>query len=92
MCSWGRILASTGSAVLSRPLDPSLVSVSFVPSDGSRALPVLVNGEPEVVDEERAKQILQEEEFEVRVELGLGGESAKYWTCDFSYVSTAICG
>ena len=53
---------------------------------------MLVNGEPEVVDEERAKQILQEEEFEVRVELGLGGESATYWTCDFSYVSTAICG
>jgi glutamate N-acetyltransferase / amino-acid N-acetyltransferase len=68
------------------------VSVSFVPSDGSRALPVLVNGEPEVVDEARAKQILQEEEFEVRVELGLRGESAKYWTCDSSYVSTVICG
>ena len=55
-------------------------------------MPVLVNGEPEVVDEERAKQILQEEEFEVRVELGLRGESAKYWTCDSSYVSTVICG
>jgi glutamate N-acetyltransferase/amino-acid N-acetyltransferase len=63
------------------------VSVSFVPSDGSSVLPVLVNGEPEDVDEARAKEILQEEEFEVRVELGLGAESATYWTCDFSYVS-----
>jgi len=90
--NWGRILASTGSVALSTPLDPSLVSVSFVPSDGSRALPVLVNGEPENVDEERATEILQEEEFEVRVELGLGAESAKYWTCDFSYEYVRING
>ena len=54
--------------------------VSFVSSDGSRAVPVLVNGEPEVVDAERGKQILPEEAFEVRVELGLGGESGKCWT------------
>jgi hypothetical protein len=87
--SWGRILASTGSVPLSVPLSPSRVSVSFIPADGSSALPVLVNGEPEVVDERRAKEILKEGEFEVRVELGLGKESARYWTCDFSYVS---CG
>jgi len=54
------------------------MSVSFVPSDGSRALPVLFHGEPEIVDEERAKQILQEE-----FEFSLGGESSKYGTCDF---------
>jgi len=42
------------------------------------------------VDEERAKEILQEQEFEVLVNLGLGGESAKYWTCDFSYVSNRV--
>jgi hypothetical protein len=45
-----------------------------------------VRGEPEPVDEVRAKEILSEEEFEVKVDLGLGNESAKYWTCDFSYV------
>lgn len=48
---------------------------------------MLVNGEPQKVDEDRAKVILQEEEFEVEVKLGMGNESAKYWTCDFSYVS-----
>lgn len=63
----------------------------FVPSDGSEPLPVLVNGEPENVDEERAKVILSEEEFEVRVTLGIGKEEARYWTCDFSYVSCAVC-
>ena len=89
-CSWGRILASAGSipsSGLSTPLDPSLISVSFIPADGSSSLPLLVNGEPVGVDEVRAKEILSAEDLEVRVDLGLGSEVAKYWTCDFSYVS-----
>lgn len=48
-----------------------------------------MRGEPELVDEVRAKEILSEEEFEVKVDLGLGSESAKYWTCDFSYVGSS---
>lgn len=64
--------------------------MTFVPSDGSTALPVLVNGEPEKVDEDRAKEILSAEEFEVKVELGIGSESAQYWTCDFSYVGRSL--
>lgn len=48
---------------------------------------MLVNGEPENVDEARAKEILSEEEFEVKVEVGAGDGKATYWTCDFSYVS-----
>jgi len=67
-------------------IDPSRVSVSFVPSDGSPPLRVLVNGEPETVDEDRAKEILGKEKFGVRVQMGLGNASATYWTCDFSYV------
>lgn len=69
-------------------IDPSKVNVTFVPSDGTSPLPVLISGEPENVDEVRAKEILGLEDFEVVVELGMGGEGeAKYWTCDFSYVS-----
>jgi glutamate N-acetyltransferase/amino-acid N-acetyltransferase len=66
--------------------------VTFIPSDGSSPLPVLVNGEPEVVDEVRAAEILKNEEFELEVDLGLGGQGeARYWTCDFSYVSVSAC-
>jgi N-acetylglutamate synthase/N-acetylornithine aminotransferase len=90
MASWGRILAATGSIPLSTPLDPTRVSVSFVPSDGSSPLPLLVNGEPEKVDEARASEIVGQEDLEIRVELGLGNESAKYWTCDFSYVGIVL--
>ncbi|KAF8069042.1 hypothetical protein FPV67DRAFT_1415086 [Lyophyllum atratum] len=100
--NWGRILAATGSVPLSPlpspsssptpQIDPSKVSVSFLPSDGSKALPVLVKGEPEDVDEVRAKRILEREEFGVLVELGMGGEEATYWTCDFSYEYVRING
>lgn len=48
---------------------------------------MLVNGEPEVVDEVRAKEILGLEDFGICIDLGdVGTEEATYWTCDFSYV------
>ncbi|EMD39014.1 hypothetical protein CERSUDRAFT_151839 [Gelatoporia subvermispora B] len=90
--NWGRILAATGSVPLSTPLDPTRVSVSFIPKDGTTPLPLLVNGEPEKVDEVRATEIVSQEDLEIRVELGLGTESAKYWTCDFSYEYVRING
>jgi glutamate N-acetyltransferase/amino-acid N-acetyltransferase len=68
-------------------LDPSKVSVTFIPSNNTASLPVLVNGEPEMVDEVRAKEILSLEDFGICVDLGgIGNEEATYWTCDFSYV------
>jgi hypothetical protein len=94
--SWGRILSATGSVsflpsptgALAPTIDPTKVNVTFLPSDGTTALPVLVNGEPEKVNEERAKEILSLEDFEVLVDLGMHGDGeARYWTCDFSYVS-----
>ena len=40
------------------------------------------------VNEERAKEILSLEVFEVLVDLGIQGDGeARYWTCDFSCVS-----
>ncbi|KAI0333938.1 arginine biosynthesis bifunctional protein ARG7 [Cubamyces sp. BRFM 1775] len=90
--NWGRILAATGSIPLSAPLDPTRVNVSFVPTDGTAPLPLLVNGEPEKVDEVRAKEIISQEDLEIKVELGIGSESAKYWTCDFSYEYVKING
>ncbi|KAH8103871.1 arginine biosynthesis bifunctional protein ARG7 [Cristinia sonorae] len=90
--NWGRILAATGSIAISQDFIPSRVSVSFVPLDGSSPLPLLVNGEPRKVDEARASEIVSAEDFEIKVELGLGSESAQYWTCDFSYEYVRING
>ena len=49
-----------------------------------------MDGEPEAVDEARAAQILAEEDLEILVDLGGGGdgtgvEEASYWFCDFSH-------
>jgi len=101
--NWGRILAATGSVPLLPPssstssvaptINPTKVNVTFLPSDGTSSLPVLINGEPEKVDEVRAKEILSLEDFEILVDLGLGGDGeARYWTCDFSYEYVKING
>lgn len=82
--NWGRILCATGYSGVS--VDPYKTNVSFVPTDGSSTLALLVNGEPENVDESRASEILAMEELEIEVSLGTGGgEEATYWTCDWSH-------
>jgi glutamate N-acetyltransferase / amino-acid N-acetyltransferase len=72
-------------------IDPSKVSITIVPADGTSHVPVLVNGEPEKLDDDRAKEIMTQEDFELVVDLGgLGEAEAKYWTCDFSYVRVRL--
>ncbi|KIJ55522.1 hypothetical protein M422DRAFT_151244 [Sphaerobolus stellatus SS14] len=90
--NWGRILMATGTVPLTRPIDPSAVSVSFIPQDGSEILKLLVNGEPLPMDEDRAKEIISKEDLEILVDLGMGTEEAKYWTCDFSHEYVTING
>ncbi|PWW78175.1 arginine biosynthesis protein ArgJ [Tuber magnatum] len=90
--NWGRILCATGYSGVGG-IVPEKTNVSFVPTDGSPELKLLVNGEPENVDEERASEILAMEDLEILVSLGTGkgGESA-YYTCDFSHDYVTING
>lgn len=90
--NWGRILCATGYSQISEPgmpdhegseIIPQKTSVSFIPADGSPELKLLVNGEPESVDEARAAEILEHEDLEILIKLGGGTEEATYWTCDF---------
>lgn len=74
--NWGRILCAIGYSNPDFAVDPLTVSVSFIPADGSAELKLLINGEPEKVDEVRAKEILSMEDLEISVTLGLGQESA----------------
>jgi glutamate N-acetyltransferase/amino-acid N-acetyltransferase len=79
---------------------PEKTSVSFKPVDGSPVLNLLVNGEPETVDEAHAAKILEDEDLEIVVDLaggekgeaGKGGEEAVYWFCDFSHEYVTING
>lgn len=89
--NWGRILCATGYAGV--PVEPTKTSVSFVPVDGSPELKLLVNGEPELVDEDRASEILASEDLRIVVQLGTGGgQAAKFWTCDLSHEYVTING
>jgi glutamate N-acetyltransferase/amino-acid N-acetyltransferase len=91
--NWGRILCATGYAEGVSHIDPEKTSVSFVPTDGKTSeLKLLVDGEPEVVDEEVAGGILREEDLEILVRLGVGEEEAVVYTCDFSHEYVTING
>jgi glutamate N-acetyltransferase/amino-acid N-acetyltransferase len=99
--NWGRILCATGYSLISEAgspvtevpeIVPEKTSVSFVPVDGSEELKLLVDGEPEQVDEVRAAEILKSEDLRIVVRLGTGSESADFWTCDFSHEYVTING
>jgi glutamate N-acetyltransferase/amino-acid N-acetyltransferase len=91
--NWGRILCATGYAEGVESVVPEETSVSFIPADGSPELKLLVNGEPQDVDEARAAEILQAEDLEIVVKLSnRAGEEAIYWTCDFSHEYVTING
>lgn len=99
--NWGRIMCAAGYALISDPgqpindvpaLVPEKTNVSFIPTDGSPELKLLVNGEPEQVDEDRASEILAMEDLEIVVRLGTGKESAVHWTCDLSHAYVTING
>ena len=90
--NWGRILCAIGYAKCqnSKTVTPHKTSVSFVPTDGSSILKLVVNGEPEIIDEIRAAQILAQADLQILVDLGGGRngdgrEEASYWFCDFSH-------
>ncbi|EME82387.1 uncharacterized protein MYCFIDRAFT_165484 [Pseudocercospora fijiensis CIRAD86] len=82
-----------------RAVIPSQTSVSFIPADGSEELKLLVRGEPEQVNEARAKQILEMEDLEILVRLEDSDYTEKrkpavkeavYWTCDLSHEYVTI--
>lgn len=89
--NWGRILCAVGYSGMQ--VEPTKTTVSFMPTDGSAELKLLVNGEPEQVDEARASEILEMEDLEIKIDLGTGGnKGANFWTCDFSHEYVTING
>eukprot|EP01099_Mayorella_cantabrigiensis_P001328 TRINITY_DN1578_c0_g1_i1.p1 TRINITY_DN1578_c0_g1~~TRINITY_DN1578_c0_g1_i1.p1 ORF type:complete len:471 (+),score=35.44 TRINITY_DN1578_c0_g1_i1:320-1732(+) len=98
--NWGRILCAIGYTPNLSSADavvPSKTNVSFIPTTNSKSkhegvLKLLVNGEPESVDEERAARLLEDEDLEIEVDLGTGDAEAKYWFCDFSHEYVTING
>ncbi len=86
--NWGRVLCALGYGV--KDLDATKVDVSFKSSKGEIAL--CVNGAGIPFSEEKAKEILLENEVEILVNLGLGEYSACAWGCDLTYDYVRING
>ncbi|ETI23685.1 glutamate N-acetyltransferase/amino-acid acetyltransferase [Cladophialophora carrionii CBS 160.54] len=101
--NWGRILCAIGytsPALLASGAEsviPARTNVSFVPAENSASraegvLKLLIDGEPQAVDEERASRLLEDEDLIVDVDLRVGQAEGTYWTCDFSHEYVTING
>jgi glutamate N-acetyltransferase/amino-acid N-acetyltransferase len=74
--NWGRILAAVGYSGVN--INPDDVEISF------NDLPVLKKNYEIVLDEEKAKQILLQENVLIVIDLNQGTEFARFWTCDLT--------
>ncbi len=86
--NWGRVLCAIGYAGV--PLDVSKIDVSFKSPAGEIA--VCHSGAGVDFSEQRAKEILLEDEIEILVKLNDGDASASAWGCDLTYDYVKING
>jgi glutamate N-acetyltransferase/amino-acid N-acetyltransferase len=74
--NWGRIMSAAGNS--GATLDPSKMSISF------NNTPVVLPKYNIVLDENVAKEILSQRNFQIKINLNGGNHSTVWWTCDFS--------
>lgn len=86
--NWGRILCALGYA--DSKFDPEKVDVSFESCKGE--ILVCQNGSSVGFDEDKAKEILSQDEIVIKVNLSEGKHSAYVWGCDLSYEYVKING
>ena len=86
--NWGRILCAVGYA--DADFDINMVDVSIGSVKGS--VDVCKNGAGLEFSEEKAKEILEEEEILISISIGNGSGSAVAWGCDLTYDYVKING
>lgn len=86
--NWGRVLCAIGYA--EADFDINKVSVSLGSVKGR--IDVCENGRGVVFSEEKAKEILLEDEIEIYIDLHEGNEKATAWGCDLTYDYVKING
>ncbi len=74
--NWGRIMAAVGYSGVD--FDPDMVEIQF------NGLPILEKHYSIVLDEEKVKQTLAQDEILVTIDLNQGSQSARFWTCDLT--------
>ena len=86
--NWGRVLCAIGYAGV--PLDVNRIDVCFESAKGR--ISVCENGAGVAFSEEKAKEILLEDEIDILVDLNQGGADATAWGCDLTYDYVKING
>ena len=74
--NWGRILCAVGYSGIE--FNPDLTEISF------NDLPVLKKNYEIVLDEDKAKAILSQDNIIVAIHLNQGSAEARFWTCDLT--------
>ena len=78
--NWGRVICALGSSGVD--FDPKLVDISFKSND---EIVCCECGKGLDFDEEKAKDILLQEEIEIVCDMHSGSESCTCWGCDLTY-------
>ena len=86
--NWGRVLCAIGYS--GAKVDVDRVFVSFVSKKGE--ISVCENGAGVDFSEEKAKEILLEDEITIKITLGDGEGKATAWGCDLTYDYVKING
>jgi glutamate N-acetyltransferase/amino-acid N-acetyltransferase len=74
--NWGRIISAAGKS--GADFNPLKTNIFF------DDLPVILAGYKIVIDEEKASEILNKDNFSISLDLNEGDCSTTWWTCDFS--------
>lgn len=86
--NWGRVLCAIGYS--GDPVDVTKIKVAFASQKGE--ITVCQNGAGVDFSEEKAKQILLQNEVEILVDLNSGSAEATAWGCDLTYDYVKING
>ena len=86
--NWGRVLCAIGYS--GADVDVNKIDVAFKSAKG--IVPVCKNGAGVLFSEEKAKEVLLEDEIEILVSVGDGPYSASAWGCDLTYDYVKING
>ncbi len=86
--NWGRVLCAIGYS--GAAVDTDKIDVSFASAKGE--ILVCENGAGVDFSEEKAKEILLEDEIDILVDLGMGECKSTAWGCDLTYEYVKING
>lgn len=86
--NWGRVLCAIGYS--GADVDVTKIGVAFHSAKGT--IEVCRNGAGVPFSEEKAKEILQENEIEIRIDLNAGSAGSTAWGCDLTYEYVRING